>query len=393
MHTELQKLEGVFAAFAALDQQQQEEFSPALYAIVCKIERELSKVLSRKFAGDSFAVSGVSEFLNCTQDYARSLLIAGEGFNHKSLGAILEERNCGLAQTARMVKSAQKISKSPKMRTLAGILSSDEQKNQKLVAQVDRFVREQKEEQPRKIIANPQVVRTDSKDGLCQISLRGITHQQADIITDTFSNAISGLPKSVLKKSPSSVLGHAALEWISRSGSSDSSGKISTVYVIHASEMNKEEKPVIYDRHGRVISAQELESLLAQWGRKEHKTVILNDYDEIVSISDTRIANHDQRLLLLVEQGGCVFPSCSRTGEEVHHIVPVKDKGRTDINNLALLCRFHHVVVGKNPAGFILDRETGMSYFSHRYEEYRGWGYHPHTPLMKKKAMFIPARE
>jgi hypothetical protein len=42
----------------------------------------------------------------------------------------------------------------------------------------------------------------------------------------------------------------------------------------------------------------------------------------------------------------CRFPGCANfTFTNVHHIVPWKPHGRTDLDNLALLCLFHHGVV------------------------------------------------
>ena len=42
----------------------------------------------------------------------------------------------------------------------------------------------------------------------------------------------------------------------------------------------------------------------------------------------------------------CRFPGCSAvTFTNVHHIVPWKPGGRTDLENLCQLCRHHHGVV------------------------------------------------
>jgi hypothetical protein len=45
----------------------------------------------------------------------------------------------------------------------------------------------------------------------------------------------------------------------------------------------------------------------------------------------------------------CRFPGCDNaTFTNVHHIVPWKPGGRTDLDNLALLCKHHHGVVHRN---------------------------------------------
>jgi hypothetical protein len=42
----------------------------------------------------------------------------------------------------------------------------------------------------------------------------------------------------------------------------------------------------------------------------------------------------------------CRFPGCTNvTFTNVHHIVPWQPGGRTDLDNLALLCVFHHKTV------------------------------------------------
>ena len=57
-----------------------------------------------------------------------------------------------------------------------------------------------------------------------------------------------------------------------------------------------------------------------------------------------RIATPTQTLALAARDGGCSFPGCDRgpQGCERHHIVAWVDGGRTDLDNLTLLCRYHH---------------------------------------------------
>lgn len=57
-----------------------------------------------------------------------------------------------------------------------------------------------------------------------------------------------------------------------------------------------------------------------------------------------RIASNAQTHALIVRDRGCSFPGCDRAPEwcERHHIVEWVDGGKTDLNNLTLLCRYHH---------------------------------------------------
>jgi Domain of unknown function (DUF222)/HNH endonuclease len=57
-----------------------------------------------------------------------------------------------------------------------------------------------------------------------------------------------------------------------------------------------------------------------------------------------RIASKAQALALVARDRGCSFPGCSHPPEwcERHHIRAWVDGGRTDLDNLTLLCRYHH---------------------------------------------------
>jgi hypothetical protein len=62
--------------------------------------------------------------------------------------------------------------------------------------------------------------------------------------------------------------------------------------------------------------------------------------------------------------GGCVFPGCGAPRfAEAHHIKWWRDGGRTTLENLALICSFHHRLVHEHgwhverrPAGDLLWR-------------------------------------
>jgi Domain of unknown function (DUF222)/HNH endonuclease len=57
-----------------------------------------------------------------------------------------------------------------------------------------------------------------------------------------------------------------------------------------------------------------------------------------------RIASRSQTYALIARDGGCSFPGCDRTPEwcERHHIQEWIHGGETNLNNLTLLCRYHH---------------------------------------------------
>jgi HNH endonuclease len=57
-----------------------------------------------------------------------------------------------------------------------------------------------------------------------------------------------------------------------------------------------------------------------------------------------RLASAAQTYALHARDGGCSFPSCTTRPEwcEKHHIVEWAAGGRTDVDNLTLLCGYHH---------------------------------------------------
>jgi hypothetical protein len=64
-----------------------------------------------------------------------------------------------------------------------------------------------------------------------------------------------------------------------------------------------------------------------------------------------RLATSRQRRALAARDGGCVIPGCATPPPrcQAHHVTPWVSTnyppGRTDINNLALLCPFHHSTI------------------------------------------------
>jgi hypothetical protein len=57
-----------------------------------------------------------------------------------------------------------------------------------------------------------------------------------------------------------------------------------------------------------------------------------------------RLASPKQTLALIARDKGCAFPGCTSPPEwtERHHVIPWRLGGRTDLNNLCLLCDYHH---------------------------------------------------
>ncbi|HVV35279.1 MAG TPA: DUF222 domain-containing protein, partial [Acidimicrobiales bacterium] len=70
----------------------------------------------------------------------------------------------------------------------------------------------------------------------------------------------------------------------------------------------------------------------------------LGDQREILYMGRLyREPNRAQRRALAIRDHGCTFPGCTqRIFVDAHHLEEWEHGGRTDIDNLLLLCRFHH---------------------------------------------------
>ena len=73
-----------------------------------------------------------------------------------------------------------------------------------------------------------------------------------------------------------------------------------------------------------------------------------------------RFPSDAQRREVMRRDRHCRFPGCTNvTFTNVHHIVPWKPGGRTDLDNLALLCLFHHGMVHRKGWTMIGERQCG----------------------------------
>jgi len=72
---------------------------------------------------------------------------------------------------------------------------------------------------------------------------------------------------------------------------------------------------------------------------------VLNHTGAVLNLGRTRrIASNAQTYALIARDKGCSFPACDRGPEwsERHHITAWIDGGKTDLDNLTLLCKYHH---------------------------------------------------
>jgi len=72
-----------------------------------------------------------------------------------------------------------------------------------------------------------------------------------------------------------------------------------------------------------------------------------------------RLVSPAQRRALMIRDGCCRYPSCRRTTNlEAHHVVHWALGGPTDLDNLVLVCRFHHLAVHEGIAVLTAERDA-----------------------------------
>lgn len=94
--------------------------------------------------------------------------------------------------------------------------------------------------------------------------------------------------------------------------------------------------------HGQPVALQQL---LERAGEAEVIPVVCSQSGGILGYGrGRRLASRGQRFALAARDGGCAFPACDRPAAwtEVHHIQPWNQGGGTDVDNMCLLCRYHH---------------------------------------------------
>jgi Domain of unknown function (DUF222) len=125
------------------------------------------------------------------------------------------------------------------------------------------------------------------------------------------------------------------------------------------------DRPAIGGTPASVIVTVQVEDLLAKAGIAETTDGSTLTADQLLRIADEaeiwptiidrngvplamgrtrRIATRGQTMALIAREGGCSFPGCDHPPQwcDRHHVLDWILGGRTDLENLTLLCRFHH---------------------------------------------------
>jgi len=96
---------------------------------------------------------------------------------------------------------------------------------------------------------------------------------------------------------------------------------------------------------GGMTTAGELRRMLCD---AKITPVVLDGESQPLDVGrEKRCVTPAQRKAIAARDGGCAHPGCDRNPVwcQVHHIIHWLDGGRTDIDNLVMLCREHHRVI------------------------------------------------
>ena len=93
---------------------------------------------------------------------------------------------------------------------------------------------------------------------------------------------------------------------------------------------------------GTIVSADTVADVT---GEADVYPTVIGSTGVVLRVGRTRrLATPGQTVALIARDGGCSFPGCDRPPEwcERHHIVEWAQGGKTDLDNLTLLCAYHH---------------------------------------------------
>jgi hypothetical protein len=86
---------------------------------------------------------------------------------------------------------------------------------------------------------------------------------------------------------------------------------------------------------------------------------VIDEHGEVLALGRTRrLVSKPLRRALMIRDKMCRYPGCHQTRHlDAHHLIPWIRGGRTDLDNLILLCRWHHTAVHEGGVAITGDGE------------------------------------
>jgi Domain of unknown function (DUF222) len=137
-----------------------------------------------------------------------------------------------------------------------------------------------------------------------------------------------------------------------------SAGRVPVRVMVSEQALRDERGSALLEDSLSAITFEKLEEYLCEGGSVG---VLFDDKGQAIDVGrEQRLFTAHQRTGLGVRDGGCRYPGCDKPPSwcEAHHILQwVRDRGKTDITNGILLCRYHHMHIHDSGAEII--REGG----------------------------------
>jgi uncharacterized protein DUF222/HNH endonuclease len=91
---------------------------------------------------------------------------------------------------------------------------------------------------------------------------------------------------------------------------------------------------------------------------------VVDKHDNVLALGRSRrLVSKPQRRALMIRDTMCQYPGCHQTRHlKAHHVIPWIAGGRTDLDNLILLCQWHHTAV--HEGGVTITRDGGRWVFN-----------------------------
>ena len=134
----------------------------------------------------------------------------------------------------------------------------------------------------------------------------------------------------------------------------DRSGEDRSLVVVHVSAENLRNVPAGTSQPAEAVShiagVGSIEVATAQKSACDNPVLgaVVDKHGTVLALGRTRrlVSTAQRRALMIRDHGMCQYPCCHQTRHlKAHHLMPWIVGGRTDLENLILLCQWHHTAV------------------------------------------------
>jgi hypothetical protein len=178
----------------------------------------------------------------------------------------------------------------------------------------------------------------------------------------------------------------------------DRSGEDRTLVVVHVSADNLGGVPAGTSQPAEAVCQIEnvgsIETATAQRLACDNPVLgaVVDKHGSVLALGRTKrlVSAAQRRALMIRDHGMCRYPGCHQTRHlKAHHLIPWILGGRTDLENLILLCQWHHTAVheggisiSNEPDGWLFTKPDGQPCDSWVSDENLAW----HLDFARRRA-------